>query len=275
MLWLSKNRKWIISAILVFALLASIGFTSQRYREITTFESFVVDAFSTIQKPFQTAGSVVSRFFDQISQIRTLKQDNESMRKELEEIRSEYLHLIEREKENQRLRELLDFKEETPFETLSASVVGRSSTHWYGTITLDQGSRDGVKRDMSVVTGKGLVGRVTNTTDRTCTVLLLMDPDSGVGAYVQRTRDQGVVLGQPGRENLLEMRLFSRESQVEEGDPVLSSGLGEIFPREIPIGTVESVVMREYGLTMYALITPYVDFDRLEEVLILKTSQEN
>ncbi len=263
------NRKAVASILLVLFLFILIGATSQPRGTVTRMETTVVDVFAVIQKPFASLGGFFSRFMQQISQLSTLKADNDEMRAELDMIRSEYLQLLEREKENERLRELLEYQKTAAYPTMAAAVVGRSATHWYGTIVLNKGMDDGVKKDMPVITGRGLVGRVISTTDHTATVLMLIDPESGVGGYIQRTRDQGVVLGQPGGENYLEMRLFSRESEVRAGDVVLTSGLGEVYPKEIPVGTVQEVVRREYGLTTYAIIEPYVDFDRLEEVLIL------
>ena len=268
------NRKAVASILLVLFLFVAIGLTAQPRPSLTLVEGSIVDLFATIQRPFQRVGSFFADLFEQMGQIRTLKVDNERLREEIEQIRNEYDYLLEREQENRRLRDLLDFKENAVYPTMAASVVGRSATHWYGTMILDKGSRDGVEKDMPVVTGRGLVGRIITTTERTSTVLLLLDPDSGAGGIVQRTRDHGVVLGRPGGENILEMRLFQRESEVRSGDLILTSGLGEVYPKEIPIGTVKEVVRREYGLTTYALIEPFVDYDRLEEVLILLVTNE-
>ena len=274
-LWYNRiNRKAVASILLVLFLFVTIGITAQPRPTVSIIEGSIVDVVTVLQRPFQRVGSFFSEFFEQMRQIRTLKADNDRMREELEQIRSEYLYLLEREQENQRLRSLLEFRDSSEHPTMTALVVGRSATHWYGTIIVDKGARDGVRKDMPVVTGKGLVGRVISTTERSATVLILLDPDSGAGAYIQRTRDHGVVLGRPGGESILEMRLFSRDSEVRAGDVVLTSGLGEIYPKEIPIGTVKEVVMREYGLTAYAVLEPYVDFDRLEEVLILESTRE-
>jgi rod shape-determining protein MreC len=264
------NKKAAASILLVLFLFVTIGVTAQPRATVSIVEGSIVDAFSVLQRPFQRVGSFFSELFEQMRQLSTLKADNERMRKELEQIRSEYLYLQEREQENQRLKSLLEFREASEYPTLPAKVAGRSATHWYGTIMLDKGARDGVLKDMPVVTGTGLVGRIISTTERSSMVMILLDPDSGAGGYIQRTRDHGVILGRPGGENILDMRLFTRDSEVRAGDVVLTSGLGEIYPKEIPIGVVKEVVRREYGLTTYALVEPYVDFDRLEEVLILK-----
>ncbi len=263
------NRKAVASILLVLFLFVSIGVTAEPRATVSIVEGSIVDAFSVLQRPFQRIGTFIFEIGEQVGQIRTLKADNEQMRAELEQIRSEYLYLQERELENIRLKGLLEYKENSEYPTMTAQVTGRSATHWYGTIMLDLGAQDGIRKDMPVVTGAGLVGRIVSTTERSSMALILLDPDSGAGGYILRTRDHGVVLGRPGGENILEMRLFSRDSEVRPGDVVLTSGLGEIYPKEIPIGVVKEVVRREYGLTTYAVIEPYVDFDRLEEVLIL------
>ncbi len=268
------NRRVLSGILLVILLFVMISLTAHRQRSINPLEGVVVDVFSLLQKPFQRVASAFTGFADQIRQVRTLKDDFAELERQLDQLKREYEKLQEQKIENQILRELLSFKESSPYPSITATVVGRSATYWYGTVVLDKGTRDGVKADMPVVTGKGLVGRIISTTDRTSTLLLLMDPDSGVGGLIQRTRDYGVVLGQPAADNILEMRLFSRESQVAQGDQVFTSGLGEVYPKGLPIGAVKDVVTREYGLTTYALVEPFVDFDRLEYVLILMTSGE-
>jgi len=106
-------------------------------------------------------------------------------------------------------------------------------------------------------------------TSGTATVLLLTDPDSGVGGMVQRTREAGVVLGGPGERRTLTMRMFSREADVRVGDRVVTSGLGMMFPKGLFIGRVDGVRSAEHGLVLEAIVTPSVDFGRLEEVVVL------
>lgn len=262
------QRKYGAAFLLLVILLGIIGATANR-RRLSGAEALAAEVFSFAQKPVEAAAGTLSSFFTFLGEIRSLRAENEQLRRELEALNRKYTDLAEREIENQRLKELLAFKESNPYHTVTASVIGRSPSQWFSAATLNRGIRDGVQKDMPVVTGKGLVGKIISTTANTSSVLLFIDPDCGVGGYIQRTRDYGVVLGQTGVNGGVDMRLFVQESGVSVGDIVLTSGLGDVFPPEIPIGVVTEVSKEEYGLTTYAQVTPFVDFDRLEDVLII------
>jgi rod shape-determining protein MreC len=164
---------------------------------------------------------------------------------------------------------LLGFKERTGVEGIAAQVVARNPNNWFSTVTLNRGANHGVRRDMVVVTAQGLVGRVSEVAPQTAKVMLITDPESGVGGLIQRSRDTGVVLGQTGDRARVIMKLFSPESAPLVGDKVITSGLGMVFPKGLSIGEVVSVETGDYGLVRYVEIEPAVDLDRLEEVLII------
>ncbi|MGI5838168.1 MAG: rod shape-determining protein MreC [bacterium] len=262
------QRKYWAALLLLVVLLGVIGATAGRH-SLSGAAALAARVFSFAQKPVETAGNTLHGFVVSLGEIRNLRVENEELRRELAALTGKYTDLVEREIENQRLRELLDFKKGNPFDTVTAQVIGRSTSHWFSTATLNRGTGDGVQKDMVVVTGKGLVGKIISTTVDTAVVLLFVDPDCGVGAYIQRTRDYGVVLGQVGTSGSVDMRLFVQECGVSVGDVVLTSGLGDVFPPELPVGVVTAVGKGEYGLTTYAKVAPYVDFDRLEDVLII------
>ncbi|MBX6378155.1 MAG: rod shape-determining protein MreC, partial [Clostridia bacterium] len=141
---------------------------------------------------------------------------------------------------------------------------------WYGTVTIDKGSAAGVREGMVVVEAQGLVGRVVSTSPHTAVVRLLTDPQSGVGAQVQRAESgaYGVVLGQ-GSGRQLNMRFYSRDADVVPGDVVVTSGLSALFPAGLPIGRVTAVDSEDFGLVRTARVEPFADIDRLREVLLL------
>ncbi len=265
----AQQRKYLAITLLLLTILSLVAITAGG-RRLSAMESAAVETLAVFQKPVQTAGAFFGRWLSTLREFRGLAAENGRLRSELEGLSRKYSGLVEQAIENERLRQLLDFKLSSPAGVVAASVIGRSSSQWYNTLQIDRGSADGVSKDMPVVTGQGLVGKVLATTSHTATVLLLLDPDCGAGAMVQRTRDFGVVLGQFGPGGLLEMRLFARDASAAVGDLVLTSGLGDIFPPDLPIGVIAAVEWKEYGLTAYASIQPLVDFDRLEEVLVVQ-----
>lgn len=267
---LFRNKAFLTLAILLLATVAMLGATRGERPRITFLESALSDLLSPMQR---LAAGVVhggQAAAATLQELRRLREENAELRSRLEARLNLETQLNELRVENELLRRQLNLVREAELRYLPARVIGRSPDNWFETITLDRGLRDGVRKDMPVVTERGLVGRVSRVTQLTATVTLLIDRGSGVGAVVGRTRYPGVVVGQhsgmPPR-----MQFFDRDAQVQPGDEIVTSGLGGIFPKGIRIGTVQSLEQRDYGLVKAATIQPYVDFGRLERVLVVMT----
>jgi rod shape-determining protein MreC len=172
----------------------------------------------------------------------------------------------EARQEARRLRGLLDLRDESSYRAVAARVIARGAVGAARTILLGSGSHDGIANNQAVITPHGVVGRVIETAPGVTKVQTLLDPNSGVAALIQRTRVQGVVIGEG--EETCRMAFVSELANVEVGDVVVTSGLDEIYPKGTIIGTV-SEVGEASGLTRYVQVRPEVDFLRLEEVLVL------
>jgi rod shape-determining protein MreC len=169
--------------------------------------------------------------------------------------------------ENDRLRALLDLKQNLPVSTIAATVLANSFRAATKTCLVDRGTDQGVAHDMPVVNPQGVVGRVLAAGTGLSKVQLLIDASAGVAVLVQRTRVQGVLMGRG--DQVLELRYVSTIDDVQAGDLLLTSGQDRIYPRGLPVGVVAEV--REgTGLLKSVTVVPRVDFDKLEEVLILK-----
>jgi len=268
-----RGRRLLAAALLLIVVLVVISRTAHVRLNTTLAEGL----FSEMAGRWQGVVAWASKPFDRISQeiarLRTMRDENLMMRDTV--LKTPWLEadLQETLKENQRLRDLLRFAETLKYAYIPAEVVGRNPDNWLNTAIINKGSADGVSVNDSVVTSLGLVGRVTKVTRNTATVMLMLDPDSGVGGLVQRSRDAGVIVGQAGGGQTLRMKLFPRDPDVKAGDVIMTSGLGSFFPKGLPVGKVISVSKGEYGLVKVADIQPFVNFDRLEEVLVLKPSK--
>ncbi len=197
-----------------------------------------------------------------------LQSENDRLTKELEYLASLEAKVGELEKENARLHELLGFVDEFPGTYEVAKVIGRNPSKWFSTVGISKGALDGITIDSAVVSRSGLVGRITSVLDHTSTVLLITDPESGVGAMVERSRDYGVLLGNSGNESLT-LSLFSKEASIRPGDKVLTSGVGSKYPSGILVGEVTSVYSPKPGLVKEALVVPATDLEHLEEVMVI------
>lgn len=197
-----------------------------------------------------------------------LKAENRTLRGEVERLRVESLQSAEIREENSRLRRLLALKERLPLETLPGEVIGKEWGGWIRSLTVNRGRGDGIARLAPVIVPDGLIGRVVAVRANAAVVQLLNDPSSTVGAVVQRTRTHGVVEGEPG--GGLRFKFLAREGRgVQAGDLIVTSGLGGLFPKGLPVARVTQVEDRGSALFYYAGLAPTVDFARVEEVLLL------
>jgi rod shape-determining protein MreC len=201
-----------------------------------------------------------------VTEIGRLRTENARLTGEVARLREENARLREGAQEAVRLRGLLGFKDQ-PHHPLAARVIGRDPSHWFSTLLVDRGPADGVRRKDPVVTSDGLVGHVIETSGSWARVLLIQDPRSAVGVLVGRSRDAGVAEGQ-GR-TVLRVKYLSRDAEIRPGDEVVTAGLGEIYPRGLPVGTVVGVSRTEGDLFQEALVRPGADLTHLEEMLIL------
>lgn len=169
--------------------------------------------------------------------------------------------------ENARLKNLLSFKQNSTYKLIAAKVIARSPDSWTSNIIIDKGRNNGIKRGMAVVTYLGLVGRVIEAQESTSKVLLISDPNLSVSAIDQRSRQEGLVCGTLGAH--LIMKYLPEEADINIQDTVITSGLNEVYPKGIIIGTVVDIGKEFSGLSRYAIIKPSVSLSNIEEVLII------
>lgn len=268
---LERILRWKIPLIflLVIVLVGTIHYTSTSRTNLTRLEGFWRD----MLVPFQWAFSRTERFFQhQISRVqnlRGLKERNEELEQLVFQLQREVFALRNHERENEWLREALDFRSEEEHEFLVAEVIGRSPTNWESTVILNKGQAHGVTSGMAVVTNAGIVGTVINTSSYSSTVLLIIDPQSATGGLVQGSGDLILVEGEQAIRGGLMAKPLTRDTVVDVGDVIVTSGLGRIYPKNLPIGEVMAVESRQYDLSFAAEIRPFVDFTRLEYVLIV------
>lgn len=207
--------------------------------------------------------------------IVSLRRENADLRRQTQHVAVLETQIEELKQENRRLQDLLGFQRKSTWlgdaRPLASRVIARNPDNWFSSVVIDAGAADGVSKGMVAFTDRGMIGRVTRVGPRSSTVLLLTDPQSGVGALVQRetSRAAGVALGQAGRGGILRMRFFSRDADVRRGDRIVTSDMGRALPAGVPIGTVTAVTNEDNGLVRYALIKPQVDSDHLQEILLV------
>lgn len=248
------NQRIVIIFLLIFLL------SLNKFRVVKGLDNYLIDI---SRFPLRL---ISSSYFSKGGRPAPFLEENRQLKQKIKELNQRVVELEEAMQENKRLRGLLSFKKQG-YTNIPAQVIGESSGNWRKVVIIDKGKRDGIRKDMAVVTKQGLVGRVTDPGLRSSRVMLIIDFNSKVAALVQRTRDQGIVQG-----NICscEMRYIDKDSDITKGDIVISSGRGEIYPKGLIIGKVDGLNKDINRLHLKAHILPAVNFHRLEEVLCLK-----
>ena len=165
------------------------------------------------------------------------------------------------------MSKLLQIKDSLPPPTLTAQIVGRDPSLWFRTIIIDRGSSEGVEKGMPVVTVEGVVGQILDTSPNYSKVLLANDPNSAIDVLVQKNRVQSILKGNGSTGfNLL---YVLKNADVEKGDAIVTSGLGDIFPKGLPVGKVSEVTKSKRGMFQKIDVKPSVDFSQLEYLIII------
>jgi rod shape-determining protein MreC len=230
------------------------------------------DAVALVTTPVQTAVAAIPRAAFGVWALyrdwKGVRAENRRLREEIRRLRVEALWVAEATEENGRLRRLLALRNRLPVATLPGEVIAREWGGWVRSLTVNRGRGDDVKRLTAVISPEGLVGRIVEVRLGASIVQVLTDPSSTVGAHVVRTRTPGIVEGEP--RGTIRFKYMAREGAgLVVGDGIVTSGLSGVFPRGVPIGRVRAIDDRGSALFHYALLTPVVDFARVDEVLLV------
>jgi rod shape-determining protein MreC len=222
--------------------------------------------------PFQRAGAngvgSIRGIWNHYFALQNTSRDNEQLRRENDALKLQITQLQSKAAEADRLAGLLNFRKlhmEVPM--VGARVIGASAGTASQTIDIDRGERDGIKRNMGVITPDGVVGKVIESYANSAQVLLLTDKDSGVGALLTESRIQSPVGGTG--EPLLSMKYVPNDDTVNNGEHVVTSGMDRIFPRDLPVGTI--VEVKSANPFKQIRVRPAANLERLEEVIVLLT----
>jgi rod shape-determining protein MreC len=221
--------------------------------------------------PFQEAITRALDFFEGIWDhyffLVTVSKQNEELRRAVAAATERNRQLAEIELSNQRLRTLLNFQQSISKRVVAAEIIGKDPSPWFKTFIVDKGDADGIEKGSSVVIPEGIVGQIIEVGKHYSKVLLIIDPNSAVDALVQRTRSRGLIKGGIGGKCLFKYVL--RKHDIQVGDSVISSGLDGVYPKGLYIGKVSGVVRRNAGIFQEVTVIPGVDFEELEQVLVM------
>jgi len=222
---------------------------------------------SPFQRQFTVFFNAVKDTWNQYFFLVSKAKENQRLKEALGQSLQQLNRCSETELANDRLRHLIGFEKEIPRPMIAAQVVGKDPSAWSKTIIVDKGTQNSVRQGAPVVIPEGIVGVVVEASARYAKVLLLIDPNSAVDALVQQTRARGIVKGGGGGYCVFDYVL--RKHEIGVGDMVVSSGLDGVFPKGFRVGRISEIVRQNAGIFQKVSVTPYVDFEILEEVFII------
>ncbi|SFT71577.1 rod shape-determining protein MreC [Selenomonas sp. GACV-9] len=272
----SHRKLWAVLFVIV-SLFCIIFFAARGRFQAPVSSKAALLVLSPFQQAVSWVGSQVRYVTSSVWEIVTIHEQNKLLRNEVEQLRVQNLEASEALAENERLRTLLGYQQMmTQFDMVGARVIGRESATWSNVIVIDRGQKDGVDADMAVVTEKGLVGHVLEAGWNTSKVQLILDPRSSVGTIVQRaeSRVAGIVQGDLDNPTMPQMVNIPKNADVVEGDVIVTSGFGGTYPKGIVVGLVSSLQNDSGGLLKIGLLEPAVDFQKLEDVMVITASRE-
>jgi rod shape-determining protein MreC len=224
------------------------------------------------ERLFHSSGQGVVSVWQSYIDLRHTKQQNDELQKTIDRLRLEQAALLEDAKQGQRLQALMGFQQKYLYSTVAAQVYGSSGTDLSRVFYVDKGTADKLERDDAVITPDGIVGKVRDVFQHSAQVLSINDQTSGAGVILETTRIRGILRGDAlGHLQIVDLLADNR---IKPGEPVLTAGGDQIFPRGLPVGVVEKVVPDpDRDGFIKVLITPAAHLDRLDEVLVITSTE--
>lgn len=266
-----KNKLAVTIVVLSVAFLGIIVLSIKGNSNIIS--SGVGGVISPLQKIVYTVNEKVKGSFDFFINFSNVKKENEELTAKNAELENKLIEYERMKDEKTRLRELFDYSQTNAnYDYLGCNIIGYSGGNISNGYIIDKGTKDGVEKDMVVITPAGLVGKVTKASSSFAIVQTILNENIAVAAMVESTDETtGILQGitDSKNKNLTELSNIPIESAIKEGDKILTSGLGEMYPKEIRIGEVISVEVDNVGIMKRAVVKPYVDFNKLEELFVV------
>ncbi len=266
-----KLTPWIMVALLLgnFVLMAyDARQTESNQRVIRVWGQTVADF---VQSPVTSVSSGVTGYFRSISSMRTAQNEREVLQQRVQELEVQIQTTKSLQEANQRLKSLLELKEQSEYKILPAQIIGRDASVWFSTSIINRGSLDGVKLNMPIVTNGGLVGRVTAVSPLTAQIDLITKDKAGVGAVIgelDSSNTLGVISGS-GKKDLLEMGYVPGSIEVEVGEIVYTTGQDGIYPAGLKLGEVIEVRAGSATVPQQIFVKPSAGLSSMQEVAVL------
>ena len=264
-----------ILTILCVALVIVSFTTDALNKPMSAVAGFIV---TPLQNGISKAGSYIANRSDEVKQLNEVLKENEELKKEVDSLTIENIKLQQERYELTTLRELFELSETyDEYDMVGARVIAKDSGNWFHTFVINKGTNDGLSVDMNVLCGSGLVGIISDIGPNWAKVLSIIDDSSNVSGMVLQTSDNLIVTGdlQLYEDGVISFeKLVDSSDRVNEGDKIVTSNISDKYLPGILIGYISTISRDSNNLTKSGLITPAVDFEHIEEVLVITELKE-
>lgn len=265
----NKNNG-IIGIIITSVILVLIIIFSNGERNSNFFENFANNLVMPVQNGITYLKNKVSGNKAFFTDINKLKEENKKLKEKNSELEKSVRELENIKTENETLKEYVNLTEKYgEYKTIPGYVINKDISNYSKTIVINVGSKDGIKKDMTVIGDKGLVGHVVSVTDTTAKVQTIIDTASSVSCSMSTTKDSIVCKGTLDEKSALKAMYIPTEANIIQGDSIETSGLGGIYPKGIHIGKIKKVTNTKNMTDRFAIVETAVDFDKLDTVLVI------
>ena len=273
---MSHTNRYILLGLSIFCVLMMV---------LSSFSDKVGGPFKTVanvtviplQQGMNQIGGWMGDMKDNFSTMKQLKSENKKLREQVDALTTENNYLQEERYEFERLQELHKLDQNyAEYEKTAAHVIGKDAGNWFGTFTIDKGSKDGIEVNMNVLAGSGLVGIVTDVGPTWAKVRSIIDDSSNISAMAISTSDTCIVSGDMalmGTGQIAFSQMENNDNVVAVGDQIVTSYISDKYLQGILIGSVSEVNVDSNNLTRSGYITPAVDFKNIQEVLVITTTK--
>ncbi|HEX3026601.1 MAG TPA: rod shape-determining protein MreC [Clostridia bacterium] len=262
-----------VIALILFGLMLRTGMSGG-------FASIPANVMGFVLTPLQKVSAQVSGAFSgavsTVASYGSVKKENEQLKKEVSSLNSKLVDYNQMKNENSQYKEYLGIRDDNQdFKWEPAMVIARDPGQWFSVFTIDKGSLNGIGVNDPVITSDGLVGKVTQVMSTSSIVTTILDPSVSVGALVSQTNDPCITQGDKelGAKGRMKVSYLAKESTAAQGDIVITSGIGGIFPKKLKIGIVEEIRTETSGLSLYAVVKPMVDPSTVKNVFVITSFQ--
>lgn len=268
-----------IVAFIVFFLFCVISLSIQSSSLTMTVEGVGSMTIMPFQKGYDGIQEGLHMLWAGFTELGDVRNELRKTREKLQTYEGIAEELGEIKKENERLRRLLDMQQRVPYESVAATIISKDPDNWFRTIIINRGAKDGIQVNMPVIAFSGeekaVVGKVIEVRQSVSRVLPIISTDLRVGVMFQESRFPGLLTGFSSNSSLAMVDYISKSASIKFGDVIVTSGQGGVFPQGLLVGKVMKPLITESGAYQKAAVRPFIDYNQVEEVYVIKKVPEN